>query len=440
MDKKLILTILSDWNLWQNDIDSGIQRDEYLTQLKSLMSTNQVVAITGPRRAGKSYVMKQMANDLVSRGIDKNRILIVNFEDPRFSKLDKLMLQSIYETYLENLSPSDKPFLFLDEIQEVDEWEKWVNSTHELKKANIVISGSNAKLLSKELSTLLTGRHIDLSVFPLTFREFLSFKKIQIASNMDKISKRTKISKHLSEYLEFGAFPEVTLSNEKRKILIGYFDDIISKDIIKRHQLRNPSDLRELAQFYFTNCSSPITYNSIEKFLKISADTAESYSGYFEDVYFFAFVKRFSYKLKEQLRSPKKVYALDSGLANTIGFRFSENSGKLMENLVYSNLKKLISGDPTSNIYYWKDLRGNEVDFVIKRGLKVKLLIQVCWNLNNPITKNRELRSLRKAMEEFEINTSYIITFDQEGEEKIDGKIIKIIPLSDWLLRDTLPI
>lgn len=434
MDKNEILRILEDWNFWKKGLDTGIPRVFYLEKLKKMLSTEQVIAITGARRSGKSFIMRQLARELIKKGVDKNQILIVNFEDPRFVELNTELLQQIYETYLEFLNPKDKPYIFLDEIQEIQEWEKWVRTMHELKKATIILSGSNAKLLSRELATLLTGRHLDITVFPLSFKEFLGFNNLQIRDELDLVSKRIEIKNLLRNYFEFGSFPEVVLRKETKEILLTYFEDILNKDLIKRYKIRKSEKLKSLLKFYLSNTSSLITFSSIEKSLEISADTIEKFSNYFETAYLTFFLKRFSFKVKEQEKSPRKVYAIDTGLANIIGFRFSQNLGKLAENLVFLELKRRKLINPYLEFYYWKDERHREVDFVVKKGSKVKQLIQVTSAASKEEVDEREINVLVKASKELKCNNLFIITSDYEGKEKVKGKKIQFIPLWKWLL------
>ena len=435
MDKNEILKILEDWNFWKKTFDTGIQRVFYLEKLERMLSAEQIITITGARRSGKSFIMRQLARKLIKEKIDTNRILIINFEDPRFIGLDTKLLQQIYETYLEFLNPKDKPYIFLDEIQEVKGWEKWVRTMHELKKASIILSGSNAKLLSRELATLLTGRHLSITVFPLSFKEFLDFNNLRIKKELDLASKRIEIKSLLRNYLEFGSFPDVVLQREKKEILLAYFGDVSDKDLIRRYRIRKSEKLKNLIKFYLSNVSSLITFSSIEKSLKISADTIEKFSNYFETAYLAFFLKRFSFKVKEQEKSPRKVYAIDSGLANIIGFRFSQNLGKLAENIVFLELKRKRTSSPYLEFYYWKDERHREVDFVIKEKLKVKQLIQICWDIGDEKTRKREIESLTRAMREFKLKEGLVITEDYEDEERIENKKIKFIPLWKWLLK-----
>ncbi|MFZ3105977.1 MAG: ATP-binding protein, partial [Candidatus Hydromicrobium sp.] len=358
--------------------------------------------------------MKQLAKKLTDEGLDKKQILIINFEDPRFTQLDSTLLQRIYETYLESLNPEDKPYIFLDEIQEVENWEKWVRMMHELGKAKIIVSDSNAKLLSKELSTLLTGRHIDLTVFPLSFREFLFFNGIEVKEELDIISKKIEINRLLKEYFEFGSFPEVILNPEKEQILLSYFDDIVNKDLVRRYRIRKPEKLKSLVMFYLSNISSQTTFNALRKYLSISTSTAEKFSNYLETVYLTFFLKRFSFKFKEQEKSPRKVYSIDTGLSNTIGLRFSQNIGKIAENLVFLELLRKKITNPKIELYYWKNERHQEADFVIKDGIIIEKLIQVCWDINKLNTKKRETGSLIKGLEELKLSEGLIITEEYE--------------------------
>lgn len=434
MDKNELIKILNDWNFWQKDLNTGVIRDRYLNVLEKMLPSEQVKIITGARRSGKSFLMKQLAYNLIKNGVDKKQILIVNFEDPRFVTLDTALLSQIFDTYREFLSPDGKIYIFLDEIQEIKDWEKWVRSIQELGQANIIISGSNARLLSRELATVLTGRHLDVTVLPLSFEEFLKFRNIEVKDVLLLANNDIKIKSLLREFLEFGSFPMVVLEEEKEKILLAYFDDVINKDLVKRYNIRKTEKLKGLVKFYLSNIASPTTFNSSGKFLDISAETVEKFSGYLEASYLVFFLKRFSFKVKEQEKSPRKIYAIDTGMANTVGFRFSENIGKLAENVVFLELKRKTYLNPNLEFYYWKNAQHEEVDFVIKENTQLKEVIQVCWDISEMNTKKRELRALLKAMKELQLEKGKVITEDFEGEETFDGTIVQYIPLRKWLL------
>ena len=436
MTKHEIIQILDDWNFWNRDQKTGVSRPIYISRLESLFSSNQVITITGPRRAGKSFVMRQMAKQLINKGHNPKDIMHVNLEDPRFTESGVLFLEKIFETYREYISPQNTPILFLDKIQEIEGFEKWVRMMHELSKAKIIISGSNARILSRELGTLLTGRHLDMEVFPLSFREFLSFNNIALTNKMDLIGKESEIKSALRKYIEYGSFPEVALSEQKKEILLSYFEDVITKDLLRRFNIKKTQDLRAIAKHYLSNISALSTFKSIERSLDMSITSVKSYTGYLEQAYLLFPLKRFSFKVKEQEKSPRKIYAIDTGLCNAVGFRFSENDGRLAENVVFVALKRKQNLNPDMELFYWKDVHHREVDFVIKDGLKVTNLIQVCWNVQDEKTKNRELRSLRKAMEELNVTNATVITGETEGEEKLHDNTVKLIPLWKWLLAE----
>lgn len=437
MDKNEIRAILKDWNEWEGQQDIGTIRSAYLDRLESLISgSNQVITITGPRRAGKSYLMRQMARRLSDKGIRKENILFVNFEDPRFTSLDTKILAQVYDVYKGFFSPTGTPYIFLDEIQEVKGWEKWVRTMHELKKAKLIVSGSNAELLSRELGTLLTGRHIDLTVFPLSFGEYLTFNKLEFNNTFGVFGKIAQIDGLLHKYIETGSFPEVALSAKKTEVLLNYFDDLLTKDLLKRFRVRKAPVMKSLIKYYLSNAANLVSFTSAGKFLQANPHTVEKFSGYFEDVYLIFLLKRFSYKVKEQEKSPRKIYGIDTGLCNSLGFRFSENIGRLAENIVFLALKRKQILDPQLELFYWKDAQHREVDFVIKHGKDVENMFQVCWNMHDDKAKTRELRSLQKAMKELKTDKAIIVTEDAEGEEKLNGFIVKTMPLWKWLLTE----
>jgi hypothetical protein len=434
MRKEEILEILTDWNFWAKEMDVGVKREGYVKELLNLITkTNQIVCISGVRRAGKSTLIKQVVKELIKTAGAKNT-LIVNFEDERFYERSLGVLRQIYDTYLEKVNPGEKPFIFLDEVQEVESWERFVRGLHERGDAKIVVSGSSARLLSGEIATLLTGRHVTLSVYPINFNEFLKFKGVEIKSEVEALAKRVEIRRLLDEYLEFGGFPEVVLSSEKRRILLGYFETIITRDVAERFKIREREKLRTLAKYYLTNISSLMTFNSVSRFLGLPLTTVERFSDHLEVANLIFFIRRLSFSLKEQEKSPRKVYSVDIGLSNSVGFRFARHLGKLMENVVAISLKTRQSFDPKLEIYYWRDPLGREVDFVIKKGLRVEGIIQVCRDPSDEQTKKRELRGLVRAMDGFGLKKGLVITEDFEGEEKVKGKKILYRPLWKWLL------
>lgn len=427
METNKIMQILEDWNLWHHDLESGFQRDEYLDLLCSNLTSGQITVITGAWRSGKSYLMRQCAKMLARSGMaSPSQTLIINFEDPRFDHLDAALLQDIYETYRAAVQPSGQVWLFLDEIQMVKGWERWVRMAHELKRATIIISGSNGNLLGRELGSALTGRHLNVQVFPFSFQEFLAFRRETTAQDI-------KPAVFLKEYLTFGGFPEVLQRDQKKELLLTYVNDVIERDLMRRYRIRKEAVLRELVRWYLSNVSSPISYTKLGKWIGATPDTVEKFSGYFEDAYLIFFLKRFSFKVKEQEKSPRKIYAIDTGLAHAVGFEASENLGHHAENAVAVELARRCARATAQSVWYFKDAQHREVDFVIQNGREVRTLIQVVWDVSAHLTKEREIKSLAKAMGEFKDAEALILTAKDKGEELILGRRARYVPLDNWL-------
>jgi len=429
MEKEKILEILENWNFWKQKQNTGIKRKEYLEKMEKFSKTGQIVSVIGVRRSGKSTLMLQFIEKLFQKGLKPKNTLYVNFEDPRFlGEFSLELLNSIYETYLEYLKPNKKPYIFLDEVQNVPCWEKFVRSLHERKLAYIFVSGSTSKLLSSEFGTVLTGRHLPIEIFPLSFQEFLNFKGIKVQNKIDLVHEKIKIKRMLNEYLKFGGFPQVVLSQEKKEILSAYFNDILTRDVIEKYKIKRMNEIKTLAKYYLTNISSLISFRAVQKFLKIPLYTIERFSEYLCSPYLIFFVKKFAYSLKEQQVNPRKVFSIDVGLRNIVSFNFSQDLGKIYENVVFLEFLK-----KKKEIYYWKDKK--ECDFLIKEKGK-KIAYQVCTKIEDAGVKQREVAGLFEAMEKFNLKEGVIITQDYEKEEKVEGRKIKYIPLWKWLIKD----
>lgn len=427
MDNEKIVEILSHWNFWSKDIEAGVVREDYLSKINSLVNTGQITAITGVRRSGKSTLMMQFIKKRLDEGEDRNTFLYVNFEELRFADLLSLeFLSQIYDAYIEIVKPKVKPYILLDEIQNIPKWEKFVRGIHEKKEAHVIVSGSTSKILSKELGTLLTGRWVELRIYPLDFSEFLSFNHLLIKNKLEMLSKKSQIKQLLREYIEFGGFPLVILNEEKEEILRRYLDDIIARDVAERYRIIKVEKVRALAKYYLSNFSSYISYRRLAKFMGLSLDSIERFSGYLADSSLIFFAPKFSYSLKEQEVNPRKVYGIDSGLINITSFRFSENIGKLYENAVFNALFQA-----GKEIYYYKNKY--ECDFVIKEGKKITRAIQVSYQIRE--NKEREVEGLLEAMNYFKLGNGLIITDDLEEEITIEGKKIRYMPLWKWILQ-----
>jgi len=432
MEKSEILNVLNDWNFWKKEIDVGIRREIIVKRIEEMSKAKEIVVITGIRRSGKSTSLLQFCKDMIDSGTNKEDILIINFEDPRLNNLNLDLLNKIYEIYLTELNPSKEHYVILDEVQLIDGWEKFARFLHENKKINVFVTGSSSKLLSSEYSTVLTGRHLDLEIRPLSFKEYLFFKKIEIKNELEISQKRHEIKRAFANYLKEGGFPKLTLEdNEENKAdLLGvYFRDIIIKDIVQRYNIKDVNKLNDLTKYYLTNVSALQSFNNIKNVLKLNLDTVERFSSYLSSVFLLSFVKKFSYSEKEQILNPRKVYCADNGLRNSVAFVFLDDYGKLAENIVFNELNK-----KGSEIYYWKNQKQEEVDFIVKKKQKIVQAIQVCWDVGKPETKEREVRSLVKACEELKLKEGLILTEDTLSNETIEGINIHFQPIWKWLL------
>lgn len=395
--------------------------------------------IVGVRRCGKTYYMYQLISELIERGVPKGNILYLNLDDDRLQPLNGDELQLLIETFreMQEISEENRLYLFLDEIQNFPSWERWVKGIYDRKQnVKMVISGSNASLLSQDISALLTGRHLSTNMFPFSFAEFLDFHKIKYDLKKLPYSEDKAMMKRMfNEYLEKGGFPETIVypAVRHREALQSYFDDIIHRDIIARHNVRNPLVFRDLALFCISNIAKPHTYNSLRRlfssYSSLSTDTIIDYIAYLEDAFLLFSVTHFDESLKQQMNKPRKLYCIDTGMINAVSFKLSSDTGRLYENMAFLHILRY-----GSEVYYWQNQKGLEVDFVIKEDLDAIRLMQVCSDLSNPETKEREISGLLAGMKNFRIKEGTIITADVFGEEKVDGGVIRYVPLWYWLL------
>jgi len=395
---------------------------EFLSSYKEFINSKQIKVTTGIRRCGKSFSTYLLLRD--------KKFAYANFDEKILSSSSH---QDIISTLFEVFGDVD--IFFFDEIQNLNDWEFLVNKLHR-SGYNVFITGSNARLLSKELSDRLTGRHIDIEIFPFSFREFL------IAREFKEDIRTTKgqgiIKNLLKEYINIGGFPEIIIENENPKIYLRtLFNDIVEKDIIRRFEIKNETTFREISYFLLSNAGNYVTYNGLKNSFNLGSDhTVKNYLSYLQMSYLFIFLENFSYSTKRRFSYPKKVYLIDTGF-NLISFRFSENFGRLIENVVLIELLRRRSYWFNNwEIYYFKDYQQREVDFVIKEGINIKQLIQVTYASNKDEIEQREIKSLLKAYELFkDYNPELlVITWDYEDVSKIDNKEIKFIPLWKLLL------
>jgi len=404
-----------------------IQKD-----IAPLLNQREIIIITGVRRGGKSSLMRLISNDLIEKyDILQDNILYLNFEDERFTYFDINDFEQVYEIFLELYHPVGRKYFFLDEIQNVKGWEKWLNRLYEFEDLKIFVTGSNATLLSSEIATALTGRNRQLIVYPFSFNEFLSLRNYSITEKDFYLrEKRLEIKRLFDEYLKLGGFPEV-LKISDNTLLEQYLKDIIYRDVIARYSIRNIKEIKELTLFLASNIGTIQSYNNLREMINVkSLNTIKNYLEMLENVFLFFKIDLFSFSVKKQIYNPSKIYSVDSALSNAIAFKFSENIGHIYENIVFIELQRR-----NKEVFYWKSKRGREVDFVIKSGLKIDEAIQVCFSFTDKKTRDRELESLLSAKNELNVDNLVMITEDEKGEEVIDGATVRIIPLWKWLLQ-----
>ena len=432
MDKNKLKELLIEYKQRFLTARTDLIRREVQGNIEPFIKFKEVVIITGPRRGGKSSLMKLICDDLIKKDrVPPSNILYLNFEDERFIEFNAAGdFAQIYELFLQINRPNGRLYFFLDEIQNVTGWERWVNRLYENENIKIFLTGSNASLLSSEISTALTGRNRNITNFPFSFGEFLKFKNYRLQENdFYQTKKRAEIKSFFQEYLKLGGYPEIVKINDPT-LLEQYFKDIIYRDILPRYSIKKIKEIRELCLFLTSNLGSIHSYSRLQNLIGVkSLNTVKTYLEILEEVFLFFRINLFDYSIKRQIYNPSKIYIIDTALRNSISFKFSENIGHIYENLVFLELKRR-----NKEIYYWKSKKGKEVDFLIKKGLNIEEAIQVSYNLNDKKTLDREIESLLIAKDEFKIEHLSIITEDEEMEKEIEGVKIKIIPLWKWLL------
>jgi len=404
---------------------------------------NMVRVICGVRRAGKTYSLFELANTLKKKLPLKN-IIYINFDDIRLHPLKGNELKELPDFYMQNFDFDEKkPLWFLiDEVQNLNNWDRAIRTILDRRIGNIVITGSTSELQPDKIPSVLRGRTLTKKVYPLSFKEFLLFKNQDtiLSKNIYNSPKKNKIIKYLNEYLEFGGFPQVVLTKEnklKQEILRELYKTIFYRDIIEINDIRNKSLFEAFLKVAVESYSSMFSISKIKRFLnsslgfKCKKNTIIDYFNYAKNAFLLSEVEIYSYGIKDRLQYPRKLYTIDSGLTNAVTLKHSPNYGKSLENAVFIELKRR-----NKDIYYWKDQKGFEIDFLIISGTKPSNLYQVCWDIENIQTKKREINGIKKAMNKFSLDEGTIITYDYMGKEKHQGKIINFTPFYIWSLRD----
>jgi len=385
-----------------------------------LAETPQILIITGVRRSGKSTLMQQL------RKSRQEQDFYLSFEDDRLASFSLSDFQLLLEVFIELFGPQ-KTFYF-DEIQNIPGWEKFIRRLYE-QGNKIIITGSNANLLSSELGTHLTGRYLTLELFPYSFEEYCIAKKHPV-STLDYFNteQRALCKKWSNEYQAEGGFPEY-LQYLKPEYLTTLYESILYRDIINRYKIPQEKPIKELVLFLSSNIGKTVTYNSLRKIVGLaSGTTVAEYCQYLENCYLFFIVQRYDFSLKAQIQSPKKSYIIDTALAGVLGFRISADKGRFLENMAFLELKRRNVG----MIYYHQGK--HECDFVIREGNAITQAIQVTQSLEDASTKEREYAGLLDAMRIYGLSSGLILTENQSFEETIDNYKIVVMPLWRWLL------
>ncbi len=400
------------FNQQKHLINRDIDLDKFIT-------TRQVVIISGIRRCGKSSLLFLIKDKMK---LSEQQYCYFNFDDERIIA-DVSILEEIFNLHV--VIYGNEPVLFFDEIQNIDSWEKFVNRMYE-KGIKVFVTGSNAKLLSSEISTSLTGRNKSIELFPFSFAEYLRF--VGNNYNLQHLSTKTKtlLQKDFNQYLQTGGFPLVVKENDL-ELINNYFQDILYRDIISRYRLSQVSEIKQIGLYFASNIGKLFSYATLQKISGVkSLSSIKDYLWYFEQSYLFYYLKKFDYSVKKQIMNPKKVYTNDPAIANRLGFNFSENKGRVLENVVY--LELLRRG---KEVFY--HVGKNECDFLVKEGLDIVQAIQVAYTVDSTSYK-REFNGLKEAMQTYNLKTGLLITnFIEETYTNMDSTI-EIVSVWKWLL------
>lgn len=431
LKRDVLLAIIAEW-LEEGDIPPLIPRSQ---SNKEPMNLKRILAIVGPRRAGKTYFMYQLIQSLLEKGdCSKEDILFVDFEDYRLGEFTGDNMDELLAAF-HQLAGRYPRFLFFDEVQHLQGWNRVLRTLHNRRRFNIIISGSNSKLLDREIATELRGRYEDITMLPFSFREYLGYRDISFTPVSLRTPARGNIVAAFDEYIRHGGFPEVIMARneaERRKLLQSYFKTIFYRDILERYNIKARHVLDALMNEVLESYSGIFSITRFEKHLKEgglpgSKRTISNYLSYLQDAFFVIENDKFSYSPRRRIMNPKKVYLTDTGFA-ALGRPFAENRGRLLENLVAIELFR--RGMET---YYFKNR--HECDFIIKQGTRPTHAIQVCWELTNRNEK-RELAGLVDASSLLGLTSGTILTYAQDEEREKNGLKISVLPVWKWLLEE----
>lgn len=444
MDNEILRQLITTWNPHFTDPKKGgwegtVPREKYLQRLKKLMDLRHVVILTGVRRSGKSTLMRQMVKDLIEeRQVPPQNILFLFLEDilaSQYLKLGWKFLEALYNCYLETYNPQGQVYLFLDEIQGVKEFNRWIATHYERKEPiKFVLSGSRTALVESESATVLTGRNVRIDVYPLNFYEYLLMHDVEVKGGKDIAGIRDANFKqvptmlhHLGNYLFEGGYPEIVLAQSdeaKRSLASAYYSDIVSRDVLRPNAIRNAQEVEVLGLQIMADFTRTHTYSSLGRPQKLSVDAIKAYLEYFEKAYLFFESKHFSYKTKEtqDVQRPRKIYVVDNGLRNFNIPLPRLDLGPCAENVVYIELLK-----NNLAVHYWRGKR--EIDFVV---MDPNLSFYNVSYTDEP--HEREVEGMVEGLKEFNLDEGTILTKNYSGSKEIEGKKLSFVPLWVWLI------
>jgi len=391
--------------------------------IADFLNTTLIKLISGPRRAGKSVIALQMLKD--------QNFAYLNFDDDLLLKHfdEDAVIQALNDVY------KGFTYLLLDEIQNLPGWELWVNKLYR-RGVNLVITGSNSKLLSHEMASTLTGRYVQITVLPFSFAETIRFNEQILPTNAQFTPIETgKMLGLLNAYLFNGGFPETVLNPSILKnYLSSLFDSILLKDILKRFRVRQTQQLYVLSNYLLSNYTNLFSFNQVKKALDFnSVATVQKFIGYLEEPYLFQHITRYSNKIKNQQKSAQKIYIIDNGFIKARSFELTPNYGRLLENIVFVELLRR-DYKPELELFYYRTRNDREIDFLVRKGHRIEQLIQVCYDIEQPKVSKHEIDALVEAANELDCTELLLITWNKEDIIEINQLKIKLLPAYKWLI------
>jgi predicted AAA+ superfamily ATPase len=428
---EIIKTLILDFI--EEPLETGVSRRIHVEPVPG-----KATVCVGVRRCGKSTYMFQIMQHLVDTGVARENILYLNFFDDRLHELQHeklgLVIEAYYSLYPEKKNTA-KVYYFFDEIQMIPGWEPFIDRLQRTENCEIYITGSSANLLSKEIATQMRGRALAWEIFPFSFEEYLDYKKIDVSSTLST-KQRLLVQKAFEEYWETGGFPEVAGLDHKLRIKIhqDYFQAILFRDLVERYDISHPKAVMDLAYKLIDTTASLYSINSLTGYLqslghKASKAIISTYVDWFEDAYFLFTTRVFDASLARSKVAPKKIYCIDHAFVTSISSRILVNAGHLLENLVFTHLRRT-----SPLVYYYKTRGGREVDFILQTLDRTRTLVQVCESLMNEQTRKREILALSEAMNELGLNSSIIVTRNEEQQIQLENRIIYVMPIWRFLL------